>query len=46
MKNLNWKPKWDINQTIEKIIIWNDLNKKNKKTKNICEKQIVEYLNN
>ena len=46
MKNLNWKPKWNINQTIEKIIIWNDLNKKNKKTKNICEEQIVDYLNN
>mgnify|MGYP001298965669 CR=1 FL=1 len=46
MKNLKWKQKWNINQTIEKIIIWNDLNKKNKKTKNICEEQIIDYLNN
>tara|TARA_B100000767_G_scaffold181949_1_gene169903 strand:+ start:133 stop:1206 length:1074 start_codon:yes stop_codon:yes gene_type:complete len=46
MKNLKWKPKWNINQTIEKIIVWNDLNKKNKKTKNICEDQIIDYLNN
>ena len=46
MKNLKWKPKWNINQTIEKIITWNDLNKKNKKTKNICEEQIIDYLNN
>ena len=46
MKNLKWKQKWNINQTIEKIIIWNDLNKKNKKTKNICEDQIIDYLNN
>tara|TARA_B110001450_G_C17588185_1_gene467820 strand:- start:77 stop:1150 length:1074 start_codon:yes stop_codon:yes gene_type:complete len=46
MKNLNWKPKWNIDQTIEKIITWNDLNKKNKNTKNICEKQIFDYLNN
>jgi len=46
MKNLNWKPKWNINQTIEKIITWNDLTKKNKKMKNICEEQIIDYLNN
>ena len=46
MKNLRWKPKWSISQTIEKIIVWNDLNKKNKETKKICEEQIVDYLNN
>ena len=30
---------------IEKIILWNDLDKKTKNTKKICEKQIIDYLN-
>ena len=46
VKNLKWKPKWNIDQTLEKIITWNDLSKKNKNIKNICEEQIVDYLNN
>jgi len=45
MKKLKWKPKWNIDKTIEKIILWNDLNKMIKNTKKICEKQIIEYLN-
>tara|TARA_B110000305_G_C19190546_1_gene516380 strand:+ start:539 stop:652 length:114 start_codon:yes stop_codon:yes gene_type:complete len=36
----------EYKKTLEKIITWNDLNKKNKKTKNICEDQIIDYLNN
>jgi len=46
MKKLKWKPKWNIDKTIEKIILWNDLNKKNKNTKKICEDQIIDYLKN
>jgi len=42
---LGWKPKWNIDKTIEKIILWNDLDKKTKNTKKICEKQIIDYLN-
>tara|TARA_B100000780_G_scaffold102603_1_gene71767 strand:- start:5006 stop:6079 length:1074 start_codon:yes stop_codon:yes gene_type:complete len=46
IKNLKWKSKWNIDQTLEKIITWNDLSKKSKNIKNICEEQIVDYLNN
>jgi len=45
IKKLRWKPKWNIDKTIEKIILWNDLNKMIKNTKKICQKQIIEYLN-
>ena len=43
-KHLNWKQKWNINQTLTKTIEWNDLNKKSKNPKKICEQQIIEYL--
>ena len=45
MKKLKWKPKWNIDKTMEKIILWNDLNKRIKNTKKICENQIIDYLN-
>ena len=42
---LNWKAKWDINTTVDKMIEWNS-NAKNKiKIFKICEKQIYDYLN-
>jgi len=45
LKKLKWKPKWDIDKTIEKIISWNNLDKRSKNTKKICEDQIIDYLN-
>ena len=45
IKKLKWKPKWNIDKTIEKIISWNNLDKKSKNTKKICEDQIMDYLN-
>ena len=42
-KYLNWKPKWKLNKSIDKIIDWNR-EKQNKKPINICEKQIKEFL--
>ena len=42
-KYLNWKPKWKLNKSIDKIIDWNR-EKQNKKPINICEEQIKEFL--
>ncbi len=44
-KFLNWKPKWDLNQSLNNVIEWNELFKKNKNAKEICENQIIKYLN-
>ena len=43
-KFLKWQQKWDIDQTISKIIEWNEslLNKKN--MREVTENQIKEYL--
>ena len=41
---LNWKPKWGLNISINNVIEWNDLYKKNKDAKKICEDQIANYL--
>ena len=43
-KYLKWHPKWSINKSLDKIIIWNKEIKK-KSPLNICFKQIQEYLN-
>ena len=43
-KYLKWHPKWSINKSLDKIIIWNKEIKK-KPPLNICFKQIQEYLN-
>ena len=43
-KYLKWHPKWSINKSLDKIIIWNQEIKK-KSPLNICFKQIQEYLN-
>ena len=44
-KFLKWKPKWDLNKSLNNVIEWNDLFKKNKKAKEICENQIIKYIN-
>ena len=41
---LNWKPRWGLNISINNVIEWNDLYKKNKDAKKICEDQIANYL--
>ena len=43
-KYLKWYPKWNLNKTINKIIEWNQEIIKTKNAKNICTKQINEYL--
>jgi CDP-glucose 4,6-dehydratase len=43
-KMLNWKPKWDLNKSLNNVIDWNNQYKKNKNAKQICEKQIINYL--
>ena len=43
-KFLMWKPKWNLNITLNYVIEWNDSCKKKKDPKEICEKQIMEYL--
>ena len=42
---LNWKPKWDLNKSLNNVIEWDELFKKNKNAKEICENQIIKYLN-
>lgn len=44
IKYLNWKQKWNIDQTLKKIIEWNILVKSKKNYRKVCEKQIIEYL--
>ena len=40
---LKWKPKWNLNVTVDKILIWN--NQKNKiGAYKISELQIIDYL--
>jgi len=41
---LNWEPRWGLNISINNVIEWNDLYKKNKNAKKICEDQIANYL--
>jgi len=42
-KYLNWKPKWSLERSIDKIIEWNYEIKK-KSVLKTCKKQIYEYL--
>ena len=43
-KFLIWQPKWNLNITLNYVIEWNDSYKKKTNAKEICEKQIMEYL--
>ena len=43
-KFLKWYPKWDLNKSISNVIEWNDLFRKSKNAKKICEDQITNYL--
>ena len=44
-KRLKWKPIWNIKTTLKRVFEWNMLFKKGVSAKNICEKQILMYLN-
>ena len=45
-KKLNWTSKWDIFKSLKKTIEWNILYKKGCSARDICEKQILMYMNN
>ena len=44
IKYLKWKQKWNIDQTLKKIIEWNTSTRKEKNFRKMCENQITEYL--
>ena len=44
-KFLNWQPKWNFKQTIEKIIEFEMLLKKKLNYYEVCNKQVRDYLN-
>ena len=43
-KKLKWKPKWNLKLSLKKVLEWNELYKKRKDVRVICEKQINDYL--
>lgn len=43
-KVLNWSNKWDMQESLDKVIEWNELYKKKVKAKDICESQIRKYF--
>jgi len=43
-KILNWKPKWNIKKTIEKVVEWNIMESKKFNARKICELQVRKYL--
>jgi CDP-glucose 4,6-dehydratase len=44
-KKLNWSSKWDLYQSLKQTIDWNNLYKKGHSARDICEKQILMYIN-
>lgn len=44
IKHLEWRQKWNIAETLKKVMEWNDFSKKNKNLKKICEQQIANYF--
>ena len=44
-KYLNWKPIWNLDDALNKIIEWDMLNKNGIHPKEICENQILSYFN-
>ena len=43
-KELNWHPRWNLKQALEKIVVWyksSDVN--SEKIKDLCYQQIAEY---
>ena len=42
---LNWHPKWDLCQTLSKIVEWHKLDCSGNKCRDLCLEQINEYMN-
>ena len=42
---LNWYPRWDLSQTLLKIVEWHQLECKKNKCRELCLTQINEYMN-
>jgi len=42
---LNWYPKWDLCQTLSKIVEWHKLDCSGNKCRDLCLEQINEYMN-
>ena len=43
-KYLKWRPRWDLNRTLKKIIEWENLKNRNFNIIKTCEKQILSYF--
>ena len=43
-KILQWKPKWNLKKSLEKVFEWNNLKKRQISIRKICETQVNEYL--
>ncbi len=43
-KILQWKPKWNLKKSLEKVFEWNNLKKRQISIRKICETQVHEYL--
>jgi len=41
---LNWKPRWNLYKSLEKVFDWNKLKKRKINVRKICESQVNEYL--
>ena len=43
-KKLHWVSKWDLSETLNKTIDWNNMVKKGNLPKNVCEKQFLMHI--
>lgn len=41
---LGWRPKWKLDQALDKVVEWNDAYHAGKNMQDICLKQIAEYV--
>ncbi len=44
--NLHWRPKWDLDTALNKILIWMECYLQKEKMDEVCVRQINEYRNN
>ena len=44
MSELNWSPKWTLDETITKVVDWYTAFNNKKDVKEVCLKQIKEYM--
>jgi len=43
INNLNWEPKWNLDNAIERIVIWHKSWRNGANVKNLCLKEIEDY---